>query len=75
MARIKLVWLIPVAVCILVGFLALIPANTAEAGRFLPYQSLVPWAPVSSLLSWLVGLLFYLLGRDATNKPMRPHSW
>jgi hypothetical protein len=41
-------------------------------GTFLPYQSLIPLAPISSLLIWFVGGgLLYLLGRWATGKPIR----
>ncbi|MEE8471053.1 MAG: hypothetical protein V3S51_06970 [Dehalococcoidia bacterium] len=75
MARIKLAWWLPIAACIVVGIVALIPANTAESGRFLPYQSLIPWAPISSIIIWLAGFLLYFLGRGATERPMRPQSW
>lgn len=72
MARVKLVWWVPVAACIIAGIVALMPANTAVPGTFLPYQSLVPWAPISSIGIWLIGFLFYLLGREVTARPMRP---
>jgi hypothetical protein len=42
-----------------------------DEGTLLPYQSLIPLAPISSLLIWFVGGgLFYLLGRWATSRPI-----
>ena len=74
MARVKLVWWIPIAVCIIVGIVALLPADITASGKFLPYQSIVPWAPLSSIGIWLIGFLVYILGREFTGRPMRPQS-
>jgi hypothetical protein len=76
MLKVKLVWWIPIGICIIVGIVALIPLDTSEgaSGTFLPYEPLIPLAPISSILIWLLGGLFYLLGRWATERPLRSPS-
>jgi hypothetical protein len=72
MLSVKPIWWLPIVLCIVLGFLSFIPVDTSEDGTFLPYQSLIPLAPISSLLIWFVGGgLSYLLGRWATGKPIR----
>lgn len=69
---VKRVWWIPVVFCIILGMLSFIPIDTSESGTFLPYRSLIPLAPVSSLLIWFGGGgFFYWLGRWATERPIR----
>lgn len=70
MLRVKLVWWIPIAICIIVGIVALIPRDTSVSGTFLPYQSVIPWAPISSILIWLIGWLFYRVGRWAIQRSL-----
>jgi len=71
MYSVKPIWWIPIVLCIVLGFLSFIPVGS-EDGTFLPYQSLIPLAPISSLLIWFVGGgFFYILGRWATGKPIR----
>jgi len=74
MLSVKRVWWIPVVICIVLGILSLIPVNTAKDGTFLPYQAIIPLAPISSILIWLAGGLFYLLGRWVTGRPLRSPS-
>ena len=74
MLKVKRVWWIPIAIFIILGIVALIPSNTAKDGTFLPYQPIIPLAPISSILIWLAGGLFYLLGRWATGRPLRSPS-
>jgi hypothetical protein len=63
---------IPVVVCFVLGIVSLIPLDTAESGTFLPYKSIIPLAPLSSILIWVVGGgFFYFLGRWATDRPIR----
>jgi hypothetical protein len=72
MLSVRPVWWIPIIVCIVVGIVSLIPLNTAEDSTFLPYQPIIPLAPISTLLIWIVGGgLFYMLGRWATARPIR----
>jgi len=52
----KQVWSVFIVLCIVVGFLSLIPLNIDEDGTFLPYQSLIPLAPISSILILLVAI-------------------
>ena len=69
MFNVRPIWWIPIAACIVAGFLSFIPIG--DEGTLLPYQSLIPLAPISSLLIWFVGGgLFYLLGRWATSRPI-----
>jgi len=74
MLKVKLVWWIPIAICIVLGIVALIPLDTTKDGAILPYQSIIPLAPISSILIWLAGGLVYLLGRWATGRPLRSPS-
>lgn len=74
MLKVKRVWWILILACIILGILSLIPSDTAKDGTFLPYQSVIPLAPISSILIWLAGGLFYLLGRWATGRPIRSPS-
>ena len=67
----KPLWWIPITMCLVGGIVFLIPVADAS-GPTLMYDSLVPLAPISSILMWLIGLLIYLLGRWATNRPLRP---
>ena len=67
----KPLWWVPIMMCVLAGIVFLIPVTDAS-GPTLMYDSLVPLAPISSILMWLIGLLVYLLGRYATNRPLRP---
>lgn len=71
MLNVKPIWWIPIIVCVVVGFLSFIPVDTSQEGAFLPYKSLIPLAPLSSLLIWFVGGgFFYMLGRWATTRPI-----
>lgn len=72
MTRVKTVWWIPIMACIFAGIATLIPVDTAESGKFLPYEPLVPFAPISSAALWIMGLLFFYLGRQVTERPLRP---
>jgi hypothetical protein len=74
MLKVKRVWWIPILACIILFILSWIPLDTAEDGTFLPYQSVIPLAPISSILILLAGGLFYLLGRWATGRPIRSPS-
>ncbi len=67
----KPLWWIPIMMCLVGGIVFLIPVGDAS-GPTLMYDSLVPLAPISSIMMWLIGLLIYLLGRWATNRPLRP---
>lgn len=72
MLSIRPLWWIPIAACVILGFLSFIPVDTSVDGTFLPYQSLIPMAPISSILIWIIGGgLFYMLGRWATTRPIR----
>ncbi len=71
MLGVKPIWWIPIIACIVLGIISFIPVDTSESGAFLPYKSLIPGAPISSLLIWFVGGgFFYLLGRWATARPI-----
>lgn len=71
MWHVKPVWWIPILACAVLGVLSFIPIDTSRDGTFLPYRSLIPLAPLSSLLILFVGGgLLYLLGRWATNRPI-----
>jgi hypothetical protein len=67
----KPLWWVPILMCFVAGIVFLIPVNNA-AGPTLMYDSLVPLAPISSILMWIIGVLIYMLGRYATNRPLRP---
>ncbi len=57
--------------CAVAAVLSLIPIDTSQDGTFLPYRSLIPLAPLSSVLILFVGGgLCYLMGRWFTGKPM-----
>jgi len=72
--RIKPFWFILVMLCLIVGIISLIPSGADGDGMILPYQSVIPLAPVSTLLLWLLGLIFYVLGRRFTDRPIRKPS-
>ena len=67
----KPLWWLPILMCLVAGIVFLIPVDDA-AGPNPVYDSLVPLAPISSILMWLVGMLIYMLGKYATNRPLRP---
>jgi hypothetical protein len=68
---IKPLWWVPIIMCVIAGIVFLLPAgNTGPT--LLPYDSVVPLAPISTILIWIVGYLVYLLARWATSRPMRP---
>ncbi|HEY48962.1 MAG TPA: hypothetical protein G4O13_02835 [Dehalococcoidia bacterium] len=69
--RVKRLWFILILLCFIVGVISLIPSGAEGDGALLPYQSIIPLAPISSILIWLLGFSFYLLGRWATDKPIR----
>jgi len=64
-------WWIPILLCFAAGIVFLIPADGAT-GPTLAYDALIPLAPLSSILIWIVGILIYGLARWSTRKPMRP---
>ena len=71
MWNVKRVWWIPIIACAVIGVLSFIPIDTSQDGAFLPYRSLIPLAPLSSLLILFVGGgLLYFLGRWVTKRPM-----
>jgi hypothetical protein len=70
--RVRKLWLLPILACFVLGVIALMPSSSGGSGELLPYQALMPWAPLTSIGIWVCGLLFYLLGRQITERPMRP---
>ncbi|MEE8373484.1 MAG: hypothetical protein V3R87_07200 [Dehalococcoidia bacterium] len=67
----KPLWWIPVMMCFIAGFVFLIPVGDAS-GPTLAYDAVVPLAPLSSILMWILGILIYALGRRTTGRPLRP---
>ncbi|MBE0481265.1 MAG: hypothetical protein IBX68_09830 [Dehalococcoidia bacterium] len=71
MLRVKPVWWIPIGICIIVGVIGMIPVGAGES-TFLPYRPVIPLAPISSLLIWIIGGGFFVfLGRRSTDRPIR----
>ncbi len=68
---IKPLWWIPIVTCLIAGIVFLLPGG-GTGPTLLPYDSLVPLAPISSIIIWLIGYLVYLLGRWSTGRPLRP---
>ena len=71
MLNIRRGWWIPIGICIIVGIISLIPLNTGVDGTYLPYQSIIPLAPVSTILIWILAGLLYFLGRWSTGRPIK----
>ena len=68
---IKPLWWIPILMCLVAGIVFLIPADDAS-GPTLIYETVVPLAPISSIIMWLIGVIVYMLGRWSTGRPLRP---
>ena len=71
MLSIRKIWWIPVIICIILGIVGILPIDTDGDGTLLPYKPIIPLAPISSILIWLLGVLFYFIGRWYTSRPMR----
>lgn len=67
---IKPLWWIPILMCLIAGIVFLIPVEEASGPSL--YDSLVPLAPLGSLIMWFIGLLIYMLARWSTGRPLRP---
>jgi len=62
--RIKRPWRIWVIICVGLGALALVPA-------FVSRQTFWPWVPFTSVALWIIGGIFYGVGRQRTGKLLR----
>ena len=67
----KPLWWIPIMMCVIAGIVFLIPVEDSS-GPTLAYDAVVPLAPLSSILMWILGIFIYALGRRATGRPLRP---
>ena len=68
---IRPLWWVPILLCLAAGIIFLIPGgNGAGPNPF--YDSIVPLAPITSIIVWIVGLLVYMIARWSTDRPMRP---
>ena len=70
MGKIKPVWLVPVTVLFFLGLVALLPLGNFKS-PFFNYRSLLPLAPIPSLVLWLVAYIVYRVGCWLTQKPIK----
>lgn len=70
MRRIRPIWFVPIGLLILLGIAGLVPINRFQS-PFVDYFSLLPWAPVLTIISWVLAYIVYFIGRRATQKPIK----
>jgi len=68
--KVKPIWYVPTILLFLLGVAALVPVSYFPS-PFLDYQALLPWAPVLTVVLWVLGIIIYLIGRQSTQKPIK----
>lgn len=71
MRKVKPIWYVPIALLFLLGIAALVPVNNFSSPFFEGYDALLPWAPVLTVILWILALIVYLLGRRSTQRPIK----
>jgi len=68
--KIKPIWRVPVVLLVLLGILALMPVSYFES-PFFNYHSLLPLAPVTTVIMWVMASVIYYIGRWITEREIK----
>lgn len=72
MTKIKPMWRVAVVFFIVIGIVAFLPFPYFKS-PFFDYDFLFPFVPISPIISWLLALVFYDLGRRNAIESVKKH--
>ncbi|MFP3975766.1 MAG: hypothetical protein ACLFVK_06050 [Dehalococcoidia bacterium] len=71
MRKVKPIWYVPTILLFLLGIAALVPVSYFPSPFFDGYHTLLPLAPVLTMILWILGCVVYLIGRRTTQGPIK----